>query len=284
MTFDSNSTLTNATMTKTTYNSASSSTWFLPTNYKNMANISFTPTHDMHPATKKYVDDLVAAGATSNIEVINITDSAMQVDPENYYLFSIDQTKIDEILQKHSEGKDLILEYYFMNYLPFHFLFLANQSEQEEVFGTAYPGYNIDSASSITATVSNISIVYANLQILKSADPLYTGGLTIKVSESAILPEYTTLVLTGKSVEPEGELELGSVFYTAAEGDIMVFLNGEKLICSNALNADQDLYHYSLVQAGYDASAIDRIRISQGWSIVPEDVIEIMVRVNPKYR
>lgn len=57
LTFDSSSVLTNAVMTKTTYNESFASTWFLPTNYNNMENISFTPTHDMHPATKKYVDD-----------------------------------------------------------------------------------------------------------------------------------------------------------------------------------------------------------------------------------
>lgn len=74
LTFDSSSVLTNAVMTKTTYNKSSTSTCFLPTNYTNMENISFTPTHDMHPATKKYVDE--HAGGKPAVFYINPDDGA----------------------------------------------------------------------------------------------------------------------------------------------------------------------------------------------------------------
>lgn len=269
-------------MTKTTYNSASSSTWFLPTNYKNMANISFTPTHDMHPATKKYVDDLIASGVSdsSNIEVINITSSVLPIDG-NYYNSTIDPVMANELMEKHQAGKDIIIEYYFMGILALHAIFLSSNPTMENI-GPAnnLTGYSLSSEQVFDLSSSSIDMSYANIQLLTDVDGSSIGYVNMKSGHSMILPPYLTMVLTGNTVAAGGNLELGSVFYTDAESEVLVFLNGEKLIGGGSLSGSTETYHYTLLYAeSSEGIAIEGITLTNDWSIVPEDVVEIMIRV-----
>lgn len=75
ITFSSNAV---TAIAKVAVRDAVTSAHYLPTN--NTTVTSFAPTHNYHPATKKYVDDLIAS-LDARIKVLEGTESTIAVDP-----------------------------------------------------------------------------------------------------------------------------------------------------------------------------------------------------------